>query len=136
MHKKMTDLSDATGSWVCILLIIIGIVLIIASWAPIGHVVSRAMWTREDSASYSELRQQIHGSAYQSTARTQVTEAQTEVQPERLRIQAEAMRKKLEHARQQSLLWSEYSLWSGSLLTAIGALCHLAGRKRSRFPKI
>ena len=123
----------AVGRWCArrrrALLIALGIALITASWTPIGRVASRAMWTNEDAAAYSKLRQQSHHAAYQFPPRAGITEAQMKAQQERLKIQAEAMREKLEHARQQPRRWSQYLLWSGALLTAIGGLSRLAARK-------
>jgi len=123
-----TDNSDARLALACALLIALGIVLIIASWTSIGRVASRAMWTNEDSAAYSKLRQESHRTAYQSPARAGVTEAQMKAQQEKMKKQAEAMRKKLENAQQQPRRWSQYLFWSGALLTAIGGLGHLAAR--------
>jgi len=117
--------SDARRSLVAVLLIALGIALIIASWTPLGRVASRTLWTHKDSAAYSKLRQQLHRSAYQSPARAGVTEAQMKTQREKMERQAEAMHKKLEHARQQPQRWSQYLLWSGALLAALGGLGRL-----------
>ncbi|NOY40405.1 MAG: hypothetical protein GXP26_01025 [Planctomycetes bacterium] len=129
MGEKNSDASDARRSLVCILLIAFGIVLILASWTPLGRVASQAMWTSEDSAAYSKIRQQSHYTAYQSPARAGITEAQRKAQQERLKTQAEAMRKKLERARQQPQRWSQYLLWSGALFTACGFLGHIANNR-------
>lgn len=122
------DDSDARHSFVCTLLIALGIALIIVSWTPIGRVASQAIWTNEDSAAYSKLHQQRHHAAYQSPARAGITEAEMKAQQERLKTRAEAMRKKLEYARQQPRRWSQYLLWSGALLAAVGGLGLLACR--------
>lgn len=129
MGKKNNDDSEAKRSLVCILLIAFGVVLIIASWMPLGRVASQAMWTSEDSAAYSKIRQQSHRTAYQSPTRTGNTKAQRKAQQERLKDQAEAMRKKLERARQQPQLWSQYLLWSGTLFTVCGFLGHIANNR-------
>jgi len=125
----MTDvMGEIRLSLVCTLLIVLGIGLIVASWTPLGRVASRAMWTHEDSAAYSKLRQQLHRSAYQDPARAGITEAQMKAQREKMERQAEVMHKKLENARLQPQRWSQYLLWSGALLTALGGLSHLAAR--------
>jgi len=120
--------SDARRSLASVLLIALGIGLIIASWTPIGRVASRAMWTHEDSAAYSKLRQQLHRGAYQSPTRAGISEAEMKIQQERMEIRAEAMREKLENARSQPRRWSQYLLWSGVLLAAFGGLSHLTAR--------
>jgi len=127
--EKNSDDSDAKRTLVCVLLIALGIMLIVASWMPIGRVASRAMWTHEDSAAYSELRQQLHRSAYQDPARAGITETQMKAQQEKMKKQAETMHEKLEHARSQPDRWSQYLLWSGALLTGLGGLSHLTARK-------
>jgi len=116
----MTDDSDARRSLMCVLLIAVGIGLIVASWTPIGRVASRAMWTHEDSAIYSKLRQQLHRATYQSPARAGITEAELKSQQEKMKLHAEAMRRKLDRARQQPRRSSRYLLGVGSLLTAAG----------------
>ena len=131
MGERNSDDSDARRSLMCALLISLGIALIIASWTPIGRVASRAMWSNDDAAVYSKLRQELHRLAYQLPARAGISEAQIKTQQEKMEIQAEAMRKKLENARQQPRLWSKYLLWSGALLTAVGGLSHLAAQKSS-----
>ncbi len=128
MGEKNNDNSNAWRSLVCTLLIALGIALIIASWTPLGRVASRALWTREDSASYSKLRQQLHRSAYQDPVRAGITEAQMNAQREKMERQADAMHKKLERVRSQPRRWSQYLLWSGALLTALGGLGHLVAR--------
>jgi len=129
MSSKINANSNARRSSLSLLLMVIGIGLIVASWTPIGRVASRAMWTHEDSAVYSKLRQQLHGSAYQSPARAGITEAEMKAQQEKMKTHAEAMRKKLENARSQPRRWSQGLLWSGALLTALGVFGHLVARQ-------
>ncbi len=129
LSEKKNTQPSAWRPFVCVLLIMIGTALILASWIPIGHVASRSIWTHEDSAAYSELRQELHRTAYQSPARAGITEAQMKTQREKMKNKAEAMRKKLEHARQQPRQWSQYLLWSGALLVALGGCGYLAIRQ-------
>jgi hypothetical protein len=126
LDEKNGDRSDANRPLLCVLLIALGIGLIIASWTPIGHIASRAMWTNEDAAAYSKLRQQLHGNAYKSPARAGLSETEMNARQERMEAYAATMRLKLERARQQPRRWSQGLLWSGVLLTAIGGIWHLA----------
>jgi len=107
-------------------LVALGAVLIIASWTPLGRDASQAIWTNEDSAAYSRLRQEYHHTAYQSPERAGISAAEQEARQKKLKIQTDAMRKKLQHARQQPQRWSRYLLWSGALLAAAGGLSYLA----------
>jgi len=120
MGTAINDNSGASRSWIGLFLIVLGIALIVASWTPVGRVASQAMWSNEDSASYSKLRQQLHSSAYQSSARAGLTETEMKAQRERLEIQAGAMHKKLERAKSMPQRWSRYLLVVGCLLTVTG----------------
>ncbi len=124
----MTDDSGSKRSLMAVSLIVVGILMIIVSWTPIGRVASRGMWTNEDAATYSKIRQQIHSSTYQSAAQSGITETELKAQKERLNVKAEAMRKKLDRAKGQPERWSRYLFWVGILLAAAGSFAHSTGR--------
>ena len=107
-----------------LMLMVLGMVLIAASFFPAGDFVNQSSWTREDSAAYDQVTQEYKRSTYQSAARSGLSPQQWEAQRERMKRQLAAMNARLESARQRPQLWSRALLWTGALLTVLGALWH------------
>jgi len=105
--------------------ILLGVLLILSSLLPMGDLATRSQWTDDDAKSFALLSEEYHRSDHPSSK----TSEPLDVRHEKLKDSFEAMRKKLEHARQQPRRWGQYLLWSGALLTALGAFSHLTARK-------
>jgi len=105
--------------------ILVGVLLILSSLLPLGDLATRSQWTDKDAENFALLSEQYHRSAHQAPGRTGLDAEQMDLQHGKLKSSFEAMHKKLEHARQQPQRWSQYLLWSGALLAALGGLGRL-----------
>ena len=101
-------------------MLIVGIMLIGASFLPLGHWAARAQWSLEDTAAYDRISNAYKRSAYESPDRKGLSQAEWDAERERMREQMEALQQRLERAKRQPKRWSRYLLGIGSLLTAAG----------------
>ena len=109
--------------------ILVGVLLILASLLPVGDLATRFQWAEDDAEDFAAISSEYHRSAHQSHEKAGLTVDQMDIRYRKLKNSFESMRDKLERARQQPRRWSQYLLWSGALLTAIGGLGRLAARK-------
>jgi len=121
--KRLRFLSFPLGT------ILAGVLLILSSLLPLGNLATRSQWTDKDAEDFALLSEKYHQSAYQSPERTGVTAEQMDIRHGKLKNSFDAMHKKLERVRSQPRRWSQYLLWSGALLTALGGLSHLVAPK-------
>ncbi len=117
-------------SWLPIVSLIAGALLIAASFFPIGRFASQSLWTVENSAKYDRVTQEYKRSAYQNPARTGLSKKENEARRERMKQQIDVMKERLEYAKNQPELWSRYFLWAGILLAAAGGLGHFASNQK------
>jgi len=103
-----------------LVMLILGVLLIAASFLPLGKWAAKSQWTTEDSAAFDRVSVEYKRSAYQSPARAGLTESEWKAQRERMQRQLKALQQKLERAKSQPKRWSRYLLGIGSLLTAAG----------------
>lgn len=99
---------------------VLGVLLILASFFPIGDLVAKSQWTREDSATYDKIATQYKRSAYQPAARQGLSEAELAKQRKKMERRLQAMEQQLQRAREQPKRWSRYLLWGGVAVLAIG----------------
>ena len=107
-----------------VVLLGLGVLVIVASFFPIGNLAAQSLWTKENSAAYDKVTQQYKRSTYQSADRTGLSEEEWQAQRVRMKQQIDAMNVRLKRARNQPKLWSQYLLWAGALLVAGGAVWH------------
>lgn len=111
-----------------IALMIGGILLIAASFFPLGQLAAQAQWTPEDSAAYDRVSQEFKQSAYESPARRGVDAAEWQAQRDKMEQKMRAMQQRLERAKSQPERWSRYLLGTGVLLTVAGFYANATGR--------
>ena len=117
-------------SWPMFLLTV-GILLIGASYLPVGDRAAKYFWTTEDSALYDQVSQEYKRGTYQSAARSGVTEEEWNAQRDRMKQQVDTMRRRLEFAQEQPEFWSRNLLWVGFLLVVAGGASHYWGARRA-----
>ncbi|MGI9427119.1 MAG: hypothetical protein ACR2NM_00560 [Bythopirellula sp.] len=103
----------------------VGVLLIGASFLPVGNWVARSQWSREDTAAYDRVSMAYKKSAYESPVRKGLSQAEWDAQRDRMRQQMESLQQKLDGAKRQPQRWSRYLLGIGSLLTAAGFYANL-----------
>jgi hypothetical protein len=108
-------------------LLVLGILLILTSWTPIGKLESEAVWTPDDSVAYSRLVEENHRIAYEAPERSGLTDEQLAAKRQRIEQQLAAKIEKLEYAKSRPEVWSRNLFWSGALLVTLGGLSHLLG---------
>ncbi len=101
-------------------LMIVGILLIGASFLPIGKVVAEAQWTTEDSAAYDRVSREYKFSTFDTHVQHGVSEQEWQSQRDRMKQRMRAYEEKLERAKSQPQLWSRYLMGIGVLVTAAG----------------
>ncbi len=101
-------------------LVVLGILLIGASFLPIGDLVARSQWTSEDSTAFDRISKEYKRATYDARAQSAVTEQEWEAQREKMRARMQAFEDKLARAKSQPRLWSRYLLGIGVLMTAAG----------------
>ena len=105
-------------------LLLLGILLVVLSFLPIGSQVAKSRWTPEDSAHYDKITQEYKRSHYDTAARSGLSEEEWRSQRQRMKQEIDAMSEKLAHARAQPDFWSTVLLWSGAALSAVGFFLH------------
>ena len=98
----------------------VGVLLIGASFLPLGNWAARAQWSVEDTAAYDRVSSAYKQSAYESPARKGLSQVEWDAERDRMRQQMEALQQKLDRAKSQPQRWSRYLLGIGALLTAAG----------------
>ena len=101
-------------------MLVVGVLLIGASFLPLGSWAARSQWSLEDAASYDRVSNAYKKSAYESPNRKGLSQAEWDAERDRMRQQMEALQQRLERAKSQPRRWSNYLLGIGSLLTAAG----------------
>lgn len=124
-HSQVTHRNVPTG------LLVVGILLLLVSWTPIGKVATDAAWAPEDAKVYGRLVQENHSLNYQSAAQSGLTEEEFAVHRKKVQDNLEAMIDKLEYAKSRPTVWSHYLFWTGTVLAALGALAHFISRAKS-----
>lgn len=109
-----------------LVLIVLGMVLIGCSFLPVGDFRKEQLWTAEDAAKLSALREKYHETSYATPERLGLSKEELAEQRKRMKQSIESSTQRLENARNQTALWSRYLLWSGVLATAVGTLWHKA----------
>lgn len=112
------------------ILLVLGILLIIASWTPICQVATNAVWDREDTIAYGELVQENHRLAYQAVERSGLTEEQLEAKRKKVKDALATKTQELKYAKTRSELWSRIFFLTGSMFAAIGAFVYVLNRSR------
>ena len=111
-------------------LLFAGVLLIAASFMPIGRFASQSLWTAENSAEYDRVTQEYKRSTYQTDARSGHSEQENLARRERMKQQIDAMREELEHAKSQPERWSHYFLWAGALLSVAGSVGYFVSNQK------
>ena len=107
-----------------VVMLLLGLLMIAASFFPVGNWAAQSQWTRAQSEAYDRVSVEYKRSNYQSAARLGISEAERVAQREKMKQQLDALQTKLDRAKSQPQLWSRYLLGIGSLLTAAGFLAH------------
>jgi hypothetical protein len=101
-------------------MLVVGVLLISASFVPLGSWAARSQWSLEDTAAYDRVSKAYKESAYESPVRSGLSQAEWKAQRDRMRQQMDSLNQKLDRAKRQPQRWSRYLLGIGSLLTAAG----------------
>jgi len=101
-------------------ILVVGVLLIGASFLPLGSWAARSQWSLDDSSAYDRVSNRYKQSAYETPARRGLSQDEWDAEREKMRRQMEALQQKLERAKGQPQLWSRTLLGIGSLLTAVG----------------
>ena len=105
-----------------------GVLLVGASFLPLGNWVAQSQWTPADSAALDRISYEYKQSVYQSADRAGVSESEWEAQREQMQLRMQALQNKLDRAKSQPERWRNYLMGIGILLTAIGFIAHTARR--------
>ena len=122
------DRSSPTASEVFttpVICLLLGLLLIVTSFLPLGDWTAQSRWTPEDATHYDRISLEYHMSATRSAGRAGLSQAEMDAQRQRLKEQFEAMRGKLEKSQQQPQLWSRTLLGTGALLASAGLFLYL-----------
>lgn len=109
-------------------MLVVGVLLIGASFFPIGQSIARSQWSLEDSAAYDRISTTYKDSAYEIPSRRGLTQTEWQAERARMRQQMEALEQKLEQAKSQPQRWSRYLLGFGVVLVLAGFYAHSLGR--------
>lgn len=116
-HRAARRLSPA--------LLLLGTLLIILSWTPVGRLASEASWGSEDAAAYTRLVAENHRLGYENADSSRLTQEELDAQRRAVDAQLDAMIEKLEYAKSRPQAWSRGLFWTGAGLAALGTLIHL-----------
>lgn len=108
--------------WLPSVLMVMGIVLIAASFLPFSSL-TESRWTREDSQAFGHVSQEIH-----HPSRTDMSDAELAAHRRALQKEFESLQAKLERAMEEPRRWKNILLWSGAALAAVGGLVRIAHR--------
>lgn len=111
-----------------IALMSVGILLIGASFLPIGKLAAQSQWTTEDSAAYDRVSKEYKSTTYDSHVKHGVSAEEWQEQRENMKQQMRAYEGKLERAKSQPQRWRSYLLGIGVLMTAAGFYVNAIGR--------
>ena len=103
-----------------------GVLLIAASFLPLGNWAAKSQWTPADSAAYDRVSNEYKLSNYQSPARAGLSQDEWDAQRGRMKQQMQALQHRLDRAKSQPERWGRYLLGVGVLLTAAGFFAHSA----------
>jgi len=109
-------------------MLVVGVLMIGASFLPLGNWAARSQWTPEDSAVYDRVSGEYKLSAYQSPARAGLSQAEWDSQRDKMKQQMQALQQKLDRAKSQPKRWSRYLLAVGCLLAAAGFFANASRR--------
>lgn len=109
-------------------LMTLGVLLIGASFLPLGKWAAQSQWTPEDSAAYDRVSQEYKRTTYESPARRGLNQEEWDAQREKMKQQMLALQNRLERAKSQPRLWSRSLLGVGVLLTISGFYANATGR--------
>ncbi len=109
-------------------LLVGGVLMIGASFLPLGNWAARSQWTPEDSATYDRVSNEYKLSAYQSPARAGLSQAEWDAQRDKMKLQIQALQQRLDRAKSQPKRWSGYLLGVGCLLVATGFFANVVRR--------
>lgn len=98
----------------------VGVLMIGISFLPLGDWAAKSQWTAADSASYDRVSNEYKLSAYQSPARSGLSQDEWDAQRDKMKQQMQALQQKLDRAKSQPKLWSRYLLGVGCLLASAG----------------
>lgn len=124
MPDAHEELSTSHSISLPMALLIAGLLLIAASFTPIGDWAAQSQWSAEDSARFDRVSNEYKRSAYQAPARRGRTPDEWEAEREQMRQQMEQLQSQLNWARDQPKLWSRSLLGVGALLSVAGFVAH------------
>ena len=101
-------------------MLVVGVLLIAASFLPLGNWAARSQWTPSDSAAFDRVSNEYKLSAYQEPARAGLNQAEWDAQRDKMKQQMQALQQRLDRAKSQPQRWSRYLLGIGCLLAATG----------------
>jgi len=101
-------------------MLVVGVLLIGASFLPLGSWAARSQWSLNDSAAYDRVSNEYKQSAYETPTRRGLSQAEWDAERDKMRRQMVTLNQKLERVKGQPQRWSRALLGVGSLLTAVG----------------
>lgn len=126
MSSDPTSPSFRSALTLPLLLLVAGVLLIVASFLPLGNFAAQSQWTSQDAAEFDRLGNEYKKITYQSPARMGLSEAEWEAQRKRIRQQIDAFQQRLDQAKAQPARWSRFLLGAGVLLSVAGAVVQAA----------
>ncbi len=106
------------------LLLILGVVLVLASFLPLSGL-SKRQWTIEDSQAFSQVTRELHAATVEQSESMARTPEELARYHKNLNTEFQKLNKKLEQAQNEPQRWSQILLWTGATLAAVGGLLHV-----------
>ncbi len=97
-----------------------GLLLIGASFLPIGDWLARSQWTPEDAAAFGRISSEYKQAVLESPSRRGLSPAEWDAQRDEMKRRMLAWQAKLDRAKSQPSRWRRNLLGVGVLLTAAG----------------
>ncbi len=98
----------------------VGMLLIAASFLPVGSWVAQSQWTRDDSAAFARVGSEYKRFTLESPARRGLSQAERDAQVAKMEQRMQALQAKLDRAKSQPKRWSRYLLGCGVVFIAVG----------------